>query len=295
MVAGADAACSAAAASPAAGADRLGELLSGLPRMAVALSGGLDSRFLCHMALAAGCDVLALHASGPHVPPAESEAARRWARERGLRVLDVPYDPLALPEVASNSRERCYACKRGLLAALRRPLAAAGEADRVLCDGGNADDLRAFRPGLRAVAEAGVRSPLALAGLDKNSIRVLARTTGLERPDQAARPCLLTRLAYGLRPRARLLARLARAEAALAALDETDRKVHGPEGGFGEFRLRLTPEPLFQAARLPARLEGAVEELLAARGFAQAVLRATGAVSGFFDGAAAAPARNGRG
>lgn len=295
MVAGADAACSATAASPAAGADRLGELLSGLPRMAVALSGGLDSRFLCHVALAAGCDVLGLHASGPHVPPAESEAARRWARERGLRVLDVPYDPLALPEVAANSRERCYACKRGLLAALRQALAAAGEADRVLCDGGNADDLRAFRPGLRAVAEAGVRSPLALAGLDKDSIRALARTTGLERPDQAARPCLLTRLAYGLRPRARLLARLARAEAALAALDETDREAHGPEGGFGEFRLRLTPEPLFQAARLPARLEGAVEELLAARGFAQAVLRATGSVSGFFDGAAAAPARNGRG
>lgn len=287
MVAGADAARCAAEASPA-GAGRLDELLSGLPRMAVALSGGLDSRFLCHMALAAGCDVLALHAAGPHVPPAESEAARRWARERGLRVLEVPYDPLALPEVAANSRERCYACKRGLLAALRRALAAAGEAGRILCDGGNADDLRAFRPGLRAVAEAGVRSPLALAGLDKNSIRALARATGLERPDQAARPCLLTRLAYGLRPRARLLARLARAEAALAALDESDREAHGPEGGFGEFRLRLTPQPLFQAARLPARLEGAVEELLAAQGFAPAALRATGAVSGFFDAAAAA-------
>ncbi len=294
MVADADAACRAAGVS-SVGAARLGELLSGLPRMAVALSGGLDSRFLCHMALAAGCDVLALHAAGPHVPSAESEAARRWARERGLRVLEVPYDPLALPEVAANSRERCYACKRGLLAALGRALAAAGEAGRVLCDGGNADDLRAFRPGLRAVAEAGVRSPLALAGLDKNSIRALARATGLERPDQAARPCLLTRLAYGLRPRARLLARLARAEAALAALDESDREAHGPEGGFGEFRLRLTPHPLFQAARLPARLEGAVEELLAAQGFSPAVLRATGAVSGFFDAAPAASARNGRG
>lgn len=296
MVGGADTAWAAAGASPlAAGAARLREALAGVSRMAVALSGGLDSRFLCHMALAAGCDVLALHAAGPHVPPAESEAARRWARERGLRVLEVPYDPLALPEVAANSRERCYACKRGLLAALRRALAAAGEADRVLCDGGNADDLRAFRPGLRAVAEAGVRSPLALAGLDKNSIRALARTTGLERPDQAARPCLLTRLAYGLRPQARLLARLARAEAALAALDETDRDAHGPAGGFGEFRLRLTPTPFFQATRLPARLEGAVEELLAAQGFAPAVLRATGTVSGFFDGAAAAPVRNGRG
>lgn len=284
-----------AADSATAGGARLGELLSGLPRMAVALSGGLDSRFLCHAALASGCDVLALHAAGPHVPPDESTAARRWARERGLRLLDVAYAPLALPEVATNSRERCYACKRGLLAALRRALAAAGEADRVLCDGGNADDLHAFRPGLRAVAEAGVRSPLALAGLDKNAIRALARATGLEHPDQAARPCLLTRLAYGMRPQARLLARLARAEAALAALDETDRDAHGPEGGFGEFRLRLTPKPVFQATRLPARLEDAVEDVLAAQGFAPAVLRRTATVSGFFDENAAGPARDGRG
>lgn len=291
MVGGADAACSAGEA--AAGAARLGKALSGLPRMAVALSGGLDSRFLCHMALASGCDVLALHAAGPHVPPEESETARGWARKRGLRFLDVPYDPLPVPEVAANSRERCYACKRGLLAALRRALAAAGEADRVLCDGGNADDLHAFRPGLRAVAEAGVRSPLALAGLDKRSIRALARATGLERPDQAARPCLLTRLAYGMRPQAQLLARLARAEAALAALDETDRDAHGPEGGFGEFRLRLAPKPLFQATRLPARLEDAARDVLAAQGFAPAVLRVTGAVSGFFDGAAAAVSAGG--
>ena len=168
-------------------AGRLAEALSGLPRLAVAFSGGLDSRFLCHMALAAGCDVVALHGAGPHVPAEESAAAQAWARARGLRCLGFVHDPLALPEVEANSRQRCYACKRALIDAMRGALAAADEEGRALCDGGNADDLKAFRPGLRAVAEAGVRSPLAEAGLSKADIRELARATGLDRPDQPAR------------------------------------------------------------------------------------------------------------
>ena len=96
--------------------------------LAVAFSGGLDSRFLCFALRRAGCDVLALHATGPHVPQAESAAARRWARAQGLPLLEVRHDPLPLPEVAVNSRERCYACKRALMRRLREALAAAGGA-----------------------------------------------------------------------------------------------------------------------------------------------------------------------
>lgn len=264
-------------------ADRLRAVLSGLPRLAVALSGGLDSRFLCHMALASGCDVLALHGEGPHVPEEESAAARAWAQSRGLRLITFVHDPLALPEVAANSRERCYACKRALIGGMRATLTVAGEAGRALCDGGNADDQRAFRPGLRAVAEAGVRSPLAEAGLTKAAIRELARATGLDRPEQAARPCLLTRLAYGMRPDAALLARVAAAEAALAALDAADREAYGAAGGFGDFRLRLTPEPVLQCARLPERLAPAAEAVLAEQGFAPFSVVTGGTVSGFFD------------
>lgn len=268
-------------------AARLAGVLAGLAPVAVALSGGLDSRFLCHMALAAGCDVVALHGAGPHVPAEESAAAREWARGRGLRLLVFHHDPLPLPEVAANSRERCYACKRGLIASMRAVLAAAGGEGRVLCDGGNADDQRAFRPGLRAVAEAGVRSPLAEAGLSKAQIRELARATGLDRPDQAARPCLLTRLAYGMKPDSALLARLASAEAALAALDaarSAERGTDGaPGGGLGDFRLRLAPEPVLQCARLPGSLAPAVEDLLAAHGFAPFTVVTGEKVSGFFD------------
>lgn len=244
-------------------------VLRGWP-LAVAFSGGLDSRFLCFALRRAGCDVLALHATGPHVPQAESAAARRWAHAHGLPLLEVRHDPLSLPDVAVNSRERCYACKRALMRRLRAALATAGGC-RILCDGSNADDLTAFRPGQRAVREMGVLSPLALAGLHKQELRDLGRLWGLDDPQQAARPCLLTRLAYGMRPDAALLARLARAEAALAALP-----------GLGDFRLRLAPEPLLQVDSLPDSLRPQAVRLLEAHGFGNAGI-VTGAVSGFFD------------
>ncbi|MBD5417934.1 MAG: PP-loop family protein [Desulfovibrio sp.] len=264
-------------------AARLREVLSGIPRMAVAFSGGLDSRFLCHAAQGAGCDLLLIHGAGPHVPPEESAEAEAWARARDIPIAVERHDPLLLPEVAANSRERCYACKRALIASVRAALESCEEENLVLCDGGNLDDLKAFRPGLRAVAEAGVRSPLAEAGLAKADIRALAAATGLDRPDQPARPCLLTRLAYGMEPTAGLLARVARAEAALAALDAADREAQGQDGGFGDFRLRLKPAPVFQCSRLPARLTAALEEIMAAHGFAPFTLVTGEKVSGFFD------------
>jgi uncharacterized protein len=189
-----------------------------MPPLMVAFSGGIDSRFLCHAALLSGCDVLAVHARGPHIPAGESAHALAWAEERGLPLLVVDFDPLSLPEVVTNSRQRCYACKTGLLAAIGKALARAGQQGRVLCDGSNADDLVAYRPGLRALQEADVMSPLAESGMDKAAIRAAARATGLDDPDQRARPCLLTRLAYGLKPDADVLARLAAAEEALSGL-----------------------------------------------------------------------------
>ena len=196
----------------------LARRLRAMPPLVVAFSGGIDSRFLSHAALLSGCDVLAVHARGPHIPAGESAHALAWARRRGLPLLVVDFDPLSLPEVATNSRQRCYACKTGLLAAIGAALARVGQQGRVVCDGSNADDLVAFRPGLRALREAGVVSPLAESGMDKAAIRAAARATGLDDPDQRARPCLLTRLAYGLEPDADVLARLAAAEEALAGL-----------------------------------------------------------------------------
>ena len=273
--------------------DALAAVLRDLPRLAVAFSGGLDSRFLCHAALLCGCDVLAVHVYGPHIPPQESAGAAAWARERGLCLHTARFDPLALPEVETNSPQRCYGCKTGLVALLRGEIAPMAEAhDRVLCDGTNADDLLAYRPGLRALEEGRVHSPLAEAGLTKAQVREAARATGLDRPWQRARPCLLTRLAYGMRPEAGTLARLAAAEADLAALGAT-ASVQGesqcavPEegsvGALGDFRLRLTPEPVLQAEKLPEELLPEVKSILGCHGFWPCRLEAGGKISGFYD------------
>lgn len=247
-------------------------------RLAVAFSGGLDSRFLCHAARLCGGDVLALHAAGPHIPQAESRAAIQWARDNDLPLALLDFNPLLAPEAAANSRERCYVCKRGLIASMRTVLAARGEAARLLCDGSNADDLKVFRPGLRALAEAGVRSPLAEAGLCKGQIRALAAAIGLDNAGQRARPCLLTRLAYGLAPDPAVLARLAAAEAALGSLPSQDK-----EPALGDFRLRLTPTPVLQVTRLPANMRDALDAILTRYGFAPYTLQESGVVSGFFD------------
>ena len=275
----------------------LAKVLEGLPRIAVAYSGGLDSRFLCHAALLCGCDVLAVHVFGPHIPPQESAGAEAWAQQRGLPLRTALFDPLALPEVTNNSPQRCYGCKTGLVSLLRGELAAidAIGPERVLCDGTNADDLRAYRPGLRALEEGRVRSPLAEAGLAKAAVREAARATGLDRPQQRARPCLLTRMAYGMRPDAATLARLAAAEDGLAHVGNPHEKgaesagnagsacKAEPAGPLGDFRLRLTPEPVLQAEKLPDSLRQQVQNILQGYGFWPCAMEIGGSISGFYD------------
>lgn len=252
-------------------------VLARLPRLTLAFSGGLDSRFLAHAAQLCGCRLLAVHARGPHVDPAESAAAKAWLTRRGISFIEISHDPLVLPEARRNDRRRCYYCKAALFAAIKRAAEACPGGSRVLCDGGQADDLHGYRPGLAAAREAGVFSPLAMAGMGKAEIRQAAIASGLDNPGQKARPCLLTRFNYGMEATAPLLAALAACEAELAAL-------LGPDL---DFRLRLRPRPLLQAAgSMGDAAWPQAKAIMARHGFAGAELMERGAVSGFFDGAA---------
>lgn len=248
------------------------ERLAAMPKITVAYSGGLDSRFLCHAAKIAGCAVLAIHAAGPHIPPGESSYALDWARRSGIECLLLEYDPLADPQVARNDKTRCYWCKRALLAKMGE--AVRGRDSGPICDGSHLDDASGYRPGRKALAEAGVLSPLAEAGLRKADIRVLAQESGMERADQKARPCLLTRFAYGLQPDAGSLRKLADCEAEL----ETRALALDPPA---DFRLRLTPHALLQWTG-PADWRY-IHSVLAKHGFENADIRQCESVSGFFD------------
>lgn len=254
----------------------LTRILKDLPKIALAFSGGLDSRFLAHAALLCGCEVTAFSARGPHIATEESHYARSWAQKRGLEFISFYFDPLEIPQVRHNSRERCYGCKKAMFAEIACHVDT--HMSPIICDGSNADDLEEFRPGLQAISEAGVISPLAQADLGKQEIRALAAASGLDFPDQKSRPCLLTRLNYGLTPDRDDLARISDCENALkrilAAYDYNENM---------DFRLRLLPRPVLQTNRTPGRLEIALTEILARYGFGSAEIIVTDRISGFFD------------
>lgn len=177
-----------------------------------AYSGGVDSRFLAWSATLLGYRVHLLHVQGAHVAPEETEEALARARKMGLTVELLSFDPAVLPALAAAGRNRCYACKTRIFTALLQH-ALEGK----ICDGTNASDLSVYRPGLRALKELRVHSPLAEAGISKPQLRQYARELQMDDPEQAARPCLLTRLPYGALPTLEELHTLAAAETEIAA------------------------------------------------------------------------------
>jgi len=192
--------------------ERLSEILAPLGRLAVAFSGGCDSTLLIAVAaghLGAG-EVLALTVRSPLHPGREAEAAERLARAVGVAWVPVDVDALSDPEIVANPHNRCYLCKRRILAVLREEARSRGFA--TLADGTNADDLRSHRPGARALAELAVRSPLAEAGLGKQEIRRLSKEMGLPTWDKPSMPCLATRIPYNTPLSRSILAQVERSE-----------------------------------------------------------------------------------
>lgn len=213
----------------------LRELLHPLNNVAIciAFSGGLDSRFLAFAAHKLGFDVTLLHISGPHVSHEESRFAREWAASQALDFIDVQGNPLSQPQVAGNDRMRCYYCKKSTFAKLKK-LAGA----RPLYDGSHMSDFQGYRPGRVALAELNVRSPLALAGYSKSDIRHLAASLDMDLPDQAARPCLLTRFPYGAQATVPLLSALDEAELQIQKLLQNWIQGYEDEEG-NNFRVRV--------------------------------------------------------
>ena len=173
---------------------------AGTGRVTIAYSGGLDSRFLSFCALRMGFAVRLLLVAGPHVAREETMLAQSLALAMGLEAEVVRIKLAGAQQLARAGRERCYVCKKKIFSQLKE-LSEGGR----LCDGTNASDLTVFRPGSKAVAELEIFSPLAQAGFSKSDIYRYAALLGLPEPQQAARPCLLTRFAYGVEPDEALL------------------------------------------------------------------------------------------
>jgi pyridinium-3,5-biscarboxylic acid mononucleotide sulfurtransferase len=194
----------------------LDRLLTPLPGVLVAFSGGVDSGMLLAAAVRAlGADrVVAATAVSPSLPAAEAAGAGRFAASLGVRHETPRTDELSRAGYVANAGDRCAFCKTELIEVLRPLADTLGVADVVT--GTNADDLRAgFRPGIRAAAERGAWTPLADAGLTKEDVRAAARRWGLALADKPAAACLASRIAYGVPVSAARLARIEAAETAL--------------------------------------------------------------------------------
>jgi uncharacterized protein len=177
----------------------------------VAFSGGVDSTLVAYAAhRVLGDRALAVTADSVTLPPGELEEAVKTANLIGIRHKIVKVNELNEPEFANNPPDRCYYCKRSLLRTLSK--IAETEGLELLVDGSNADDYRDFRPGLKALREFKVRSPLAELGFTKNDVRFVSRSIGLPTADKPSMACLASRIPYGMKITYDKLRRVSEAE-----------------------------------------------------------------------------------
>ena len=220
------------AAADAPGApERAAGLLAwfgGVGRVAVAFSGGVDSALVLAAAVRAlgPGRVHAVTAVSPALPSGMLALARQLATGLQVRHTEMPTHEMDSPGYRANGADRCYFCKSTLLDAL---LALDGlTAGELVVTGTNADDTKAgWRPGIRAAAERGARTPLADVGLSKQQVREISHRWQLATWDRPASPCLSSRVAYGIQITPARLARVDQAEQAVRrALDAAGIPVH---------------------------------------------------------------------
>lgn len=195
------------------------------PKAAIAFSGGVDSAYLLYTAVKAGAKVTAYYADSAFQPTFEREDALRLAKDVGAELKILPLSVLEVPKVAENPANRCYYCKRAIFSALIA--AAAADGYDLILDGTNASDPISDRPGMEALRELSVRSPLRECGLTKSEIRELSRQAGLFTWDKPAYACMATRVPAGETITAEKLEKTEKAEDFLRSL------------GLRDFRVRL--------------------------------------------------------
>lgn len=223
------------------------------PRLALAFSGGVDSAYLLYAAIACGCDVRAYYAQSAFQPAFEREDARRLAAQLDAGMRVIPLDILSDDTVRANPADRCYHCKRRIFAALTA--AAAQDGFDTVIDGTNASDDAGDRPGMRALTELNVLSPLRLCGITKAQVREYSRDAGLFTWHKPAYACLATRIPSGVPLTAELLHSVEGAEDALFKLGFSDFRCRVFNGAA---RLQFTKDQYERAAALRSEIREAL-------------------------------------
>lgn len=217
-------------------------------RAALAFSGGADSAYLLYAAVAAGAEIGVYYVKTQFQPEFETRDALRLASALGVEPVVIRMNALESEQIAANPAERCYHCKKRIMGAVKKR--AAQDGFTLIIDGTNASDDAGDRPGMRALREEGVRSPLRECGLTKAEIRRRSKEAGLFTWDKPAYACLATRIPTGERITAEKL----------QAVEEAEDYLMGQ--GYADFRVRLRDgSALLQVT--DAQMEKARQELAA--------------------------------
>lgn len=198
------------------------------PKAALGFSGGADSSYLLYAGVQAGADIHPYYIKTAFQPQFELDDAERLCAQLGVPLTVLELDVLKNEAVTANPPDRCYHCKTALFGALSTRALADGYT--LLLDGTNASDDAGDRPGMRALKELHVCSPLRECGLTKAEIRRLSREAGLFTWDKPAYACLATRIPSGDAITAEKLLATERAEAFLFSLGLTDFRVRNYHG-----------------------------------------------------------------
>ena len=202
----------------------LQEFFTNYPQIAVAFSGGADSAYLLYMAKQYAEETLGIYVSTPFQPAFEKQDAVRFCREYDIPLTIVPYDIFQHQNVVDNPADRCYHCKTALFTQILKTAEESGFS--CLADGTNASDDSADRPGMRALKELCVLSPLRICGITKSVLRDESEKLGLFTARKPAYACLATRIPTGTPLTRELLCQIETAENALFDM------------GFSDFRVR---------------------------------------------------------
>ncbi len=217
--------------------DKYNKLLSILAyygKVAVAFSSGVDSTFLLYAARCALSEkVIAITARSPVFPKRETTEAEDYCKKIGIAQEIIDINELEIEGFSQNPTDRCYICKKSLFKSFKEKAAAKGF--EIVVEGSNKDDEGDYRPGLKAVTELGIKSPLRDAGLYKEEIRILSEHFGLPTWDKPSFACLASRFPYGEMINDRKLKMVDSAEQLLMQM------------GFKQFRVRIHGNDIYTA------------------------------------------------